>query len=244
MKPELALLIDGDQPRPQDLATLVDDLVEHWTVSARLCIRNWRSSKDQATWNETAAALDLECIQHDPGTRGKNATDIELAIRAMDLLHVGYRAFAIVTGDTDFHPLFRRLRRAGCHVEIVEPKGLMRDTKKPASSGRRAKKPAKATATKKDAASSPKKAAKPEPETGPFGKAVRRAINKVIESGDHDKGWITMRALGQQLSEAGERPQKFGYGKSVVLRRALEELPGIDVEKVGQGKFRARVTPA
>ncbi|MEA3190972.1 MAG: hypothetical protein QOD77_1554 [Thermoplasmata archaeon] len=42
----------------------------------------------------------------------------------MDLLHgAGYRAFCIVSGDSDFQPLASRLRRQGGHVELIDPPG-------------------------------------------------------------------------------------------------------------------------
>jgi hypothetical protein len=58
----------------------------------------------------------LEQMSNVPANTGHNATDIALAIGAMDLLYRGVRQFCLVAGDSDYVPLVRRLRQDECIV--------------------------------------------------------------------------------------------------------------------------------
>ena len=103
----VAILIDGDHIpasfRPEILKTALQ-LGE--IVSTQVyCDISLRSD-----W-ATEAGLD---IQHCKGRPGKNCTDMQLCIAALDL---AYRqlanSFLIVSNDRDFDPLIRHLKRIG-----------------------------------------------------------------------------------------------------------------------------------
>ncbi len=172
----IAVLVDGDQLPPDGLTDLIARLEKKWLVSERIIVRNWRSTRDQKQWREFASDHAFRLYQRDPVAVGKNASDIELAITAMDLYHKdGFRAFCIVTGDTDFTPVIERLKRGGCHVEQVLPteiakaptkrRGVLRRPRKPAAKAddKAPAKPAatKRTAKKRPAAKAATKAAEP-----------------------------------------------------------------------------------
>ena len=67
VKPPLALLIDGDQVPAETIGPLLDRLEKQWTVDERVCVRNWRSTKDQQGWR----AVDKPHGAHDREPRCK-----------------------------------------------------------------------------------------------------------------------------------------------------------------------------
>lgn len=67
--------------------------------------------------NDTCLRLDFEQIHLTKPTPNKNAADITLSIDAIALAVEGTcKRFCIVTGDSDFTPLVRRLRMLKCQV--------------------------------------------------------------------------------------------------------------------------------
>ncbi len=255
MKPDLALLVDGDQLPPTGLAELLERLEQDWTVSQRTVIRNWRSTRDQKEWRAFSDAHGFRCLQRDPVAVGKNASDIELAVEAMDLLHgLQYRAFCVVSGDTDFTPLVARLRRSGAHVEWVGPKevaalGRGGAKARPAPAAREgAKKEAPAPSARPKAAAASKPKAAPKTARKPrakgltdeqraFARHVRRAINDLRGRQEHKGGWVSVNRVGTLLAEAGQKREDFGFAKSRQLRLVLEDLD-FKTEQVETGAYR------
>lgn len=211
-------------------------LAKHWNVSARVCIRNWRSPKDQALWDEAAREYHLECVQHAPTTRGKNASDVELVVRAMDLYHgLGYRAFCILSADTDFLPLVHRLKRGGCDVTLsplVPPEVASSESKTGQA------KESAATEPKKKLTTEPQKQPKP----GGFAKTVRKALQACRDAGHHESGWVDIARIGQQIP-GDKTKETFGYGKSKTLHSVIDSLPGLAVRK-NDGKYQVSLAPS
>jgi len=68
-------------------------------------------------WNDTCLRLELEQIHLTKPTPTKNTADIALAVDAIELAVEGKcNRFCIVTSDSDFTPLARRLRELKCQV--------------------------------------------------------------------------------------------------------------------------------
>jgi predicted nuclease of predicted toxin-antitoxin system len=68
-------------------------------------------------WNDTCLRLELEQIHLTKPTPTKNTADIALAVDAIELAVEGTcNRFCIVTSDSDFTPLARRLRELKCQV--------------------------------------------------------------------------------------------------------------------------------
>ena len=81
-------------------------------------------------WNDTCLRLELEQIHLTKPTPTKNTADIALAVDAIELAVEGKcNRFCIVTSDSDFTPLARRLRELKCLVlgvgEKKTPKTLI-----------------------------------------------------------------------------------------------------------------------
>ncbi len=113
---QIALLIDADNTQPQKMDAVVELLSERGRIAVRRAFGNW--SKDSLkAWIGITKRLSIKAEQQFDYVADKNATDMALAIAALDLLHRGdYDAFAIVSSDSDFTPLAIYLREAGVHV--------------------------------------------------------------------------------------------------------------------------------
>jgi len=112
----IAVLIDADNAQLSKLSLIMEELSTYGRIVVRRAYGNW---KDRAlkNWEEQLKTLAIKPEQQFAYTTGKNATDLSLAIGAMDLLHTElYDAFALVSSDSDYTPLAIRLREAGVYV--------------------------------------------------------------------------------------------------------------------------------
>lgn len=107
-KPRVALLVDGDNISSDHAGRIIMAACRHGEITIRCIYGNAAQAKG---W--TAA----------PGFRfvhagcGKNATDVLLAIEAVDLSHTGTaEVFALASSDRDFSHLAHHLRERGFPV--------------------------------------------------------------------------------------------------------------------------------
>jgi hypothetical protein len=107
----VVVLIDGDN-FPGELADrLFADIAPFGNSIIR---RVYGSSGAMTNWREPARRHGIALRE---GLPGKNAADMHLAIEAMDILHRGrIEAFCIVSSDSDFTALARRVREDGVTV--------------------------------------------------------------------------------------------------------------------------------
>lgn len=111
----VALLLDFENAQDADIHRLLAEAAAFGRVIVR---------RAYADWNKHAAAqgplreAGFEAVhQFTSGSRGKNATDIHLTVDAMDILYSRpVDAFVLVTADSDFATLARRLREGGKRV--------------------------------------------------------------------------------------------------------------------------------
>lgn len=234
MQPEISLLIDGDQVTPADVGKVMQRLEQEWQITSRVCIRNWRSSKDVAQWKDAAREYALQCLQRDPVATGKNASDIELAILAMDQFHgLGYRAFCLISADTDFTPLVDRLRRAACHVDWV------RDTQ---AMGR-------ATATRERAAAREgrgrrrgAKDAEPAPRSPPASRGAKAPATRSSQRPASRRAATPAKPAAKPAAKRGAKPSVDTGAAAKQVRRAIAELRkagkhdrgAVPVQRIGQ----------
>jgi hypothetical protein len=107
----LAVLIDGDNFSADLAAPLFTAVSELGTINI---LRVYGSNSGITGWRAAAAKYGIGLREVLPG---KNATDMRLAIEAIDILHrwkVG--GFCIVSSDSDFAELAKRLREDGVTV--------------------------------------------------------------------------------------------------------------------------------
>lgn len=111
--PLLAVLIDADNMPAKYAAAVLKEAATIGEPSLRRVYGDW-SSDLLRSWVPRIRELGLVAHQASANTRGKNASDIELVIDAMDILHSGrFDGFVLVSSDSDFTALANRLREDG-----------------------------------------------------------------------------------------------------------------------------------
>jgi uncharacterized protein (TIGR00288 family) len=112
----IALLIDADNASPSGLDGALTVLAELGTVNIKRAYGNW-SKPALKGWVALMQRYAIEPQQQFDITKGKNATDMRMAIDAMDLLYSGrVDGFGIMSSDGDFMPVVMRIRQNGFPV--------------------------------------------------------------------------------------------------------------------------------
>ncbi len=112
----LALLIDGDNIRADFLPIIIREASAIGTITVRRVYGHYASTA-MNKWQRLLHEYALTPIHVPPAAAGKNATDMKLAIEAMDLLHQGkLDGFCIASSDSDFTNLASRIREDGLPV--------------------------------------------------------------------------------------------------------------------------------
>lgn len=105
--------------RDFDVALVLDALKERGDIVAKFAYANW-SRQEGATRQMAENAVQM--VQRIPSPRGdKNGADINLALDALEMAftHDHVKAFAVVSGDSDFIPLVNKLKEYGKTVFVV-----------------------------------------------------------------------------------------------------------------------------
>lgn len=112
----IALLIDADNARAQRIDVILGELSAFGETSIRRAYGNWTKAGLKG-WQEVLHENAIRPIQQFDPSKGKNASDIALAVDAVEILHAQRPdAFAIVSSDADFTPLVMHLREHGVAV--------------------------------------------------------------------------------------------------------------------------------
>lgn len=112
----VAFLIDADTIAYTLVPLLLAQAAMFGEVSLRCAYGNWNRSS-MHVWQEIASYYHIEQRSHQQIAPGKNATDIALAIDAMDILYSGViDYFCLVTSDSDYTPLALHLQLSGAKV--------------------------------------------------------------------------------------------------------------------------------
>lgn len=112
----VALLIDADNAGLGSLDHVTALLAEHGEITVRRAYGNWFKPALKA-WDQELARRGIRAVQQSDPIKGKNATDLALAIDAVDLHHtVGPDVFAVMSSDSDYTPLAQYLRERGAMV--------------------------------------------------------------------------------------------------------------------------------
>lgn len=112
---QFAVLIDADNISSKYAATIFEELEKYGLSSYRRIYGNWSKSNG---WNEgMLLEYSIMPVQQFSYTTGKNATDMAMAIDAMDILYKNkVQGFCLVTSDSDFTRLAMRLREENMFV--------------------------------------------------------------------------------------------------------------------------------
>lgn len=111
----IVVLIDADNTNLANLEKLIQYISTRGRIVVKRAYGNWSENlKDKKSALQQSGFKTEHYFNCVPG---KNATDIALAIDAVDLLHKNsYDSFVIVSSDSDFTPLSIYLKESGVYV--------------------------------------------------------------------------------------------------------------------------------
>ncbi|MBI4198056.1 MAG: NYN domain-containing protein [Chloroflexi bacterium] len=109
---QIAVLIDYENVGPSAIQWVLDQVSDVGRVIVKRAYGDWSAGRDQAN---QLVELGVEPVQLFRVTRGgKNSSDMRLVIDAIELLYQSpVDTFVIMSSDSDYVPLVRKLRSAG-----------------------------------------------------------------------------------------------------------------------------------
>ena len=228
----LAVLIDADNARPSVVEGLLAEVAKYGVAGVRRSYGDW-TTPNLAGWKAVLLDHSIQPVQQFRYTVGKNAPDSAMIIDAMDLLHSRrLDGFCIVSSDSDFTGLARRIREDGLlvigfgerktprpfvaacdrfiHTELLGPEAPSR-----AAAGQR---PATDLTTDTKLVS---------------------LIRGAVEAASDDTGWAHLGAVGRSIASQPPEfdPRTYGYGK---LSELVAALPLFEMEERRQGEGPAK----
>ena len=112
----IALLIDTENVSSKYLTYLMKELIALGRVTYKRMYGDF-TSKTNPGWREIVNQFSIIPVQQYSYTTGKNVTDSKMIIDAMDILYSGnVDAFCIMSSDSDFTGLARRLKESNMFV--------------------------------------------------------------------------------------------------------------------------------
>lgn len=106
----IAVLIDADNASAAHARAIFEEVAKHGEANIRRMYGEFSQQRLKG-WLDQMLPLAINARFERAFTSGKNAADIALVIDAMDLMHTGVvDTFCLVTSDSDFTGLARRLR--------------------------------------------------------------------------------------------------------------------------------------
>jgi uncharacterized protein (TIGR00288 family) len=206
----IALLIDADNSPAKSIQNIFSELARHGKVNIRKAYGNWTSSNLKG-WESVLQDHAIQPIQQYDLTKGKNATDIAIAIDAMDILYTKQvDTFCLVTSDCDFTPLATRILSDGKSVigfgERKTPSAFVNACSTFLYLEDEAEKQ-----IKKWSANELKKNTK-----------LMNLIREAVSGTENDDGWAKLSRVGTHISnQASFDPRNYGYSRLSDLIEAI-----------------------
>ena len=250
----LAVLIDADNAPRDCLQGIMEEVAIYGTPNLKRAYGDW-SSRNLAGWKQTLLDNSVTPVQQFAYTKGKNSTDSAMIIDAMDILYSGNTdGFVLVSSDSDFTGLARRLREAGqfvigigeqktpgpliaacnkfIYIEVIRERS--EKTVKAAQKARTKKvEPVKKTEPAKK--SEPARKAEPEPRPSAASSDSRQIPDSIVWliadsildlAGTGDDDYVSLGAVGQLIQK--KRPdfdsRSYGYSKLSNMVRAIDRF--------------------
>jgi uncharacterized LabA/DUF88 family protein len=223
-EPSIALLIDADNSPAGKIDVILAELAKLGVTNIRRAYGNWKKNELKG-WEAVLHDYAIRPVQQFDYSKGKNATDMVMAIDAMDLLYTDEPdAFGIVSSDADFTPLVMHLRAKGATVYgfggkktpepfvnacsrflFLENLGEADEDSGPGSSS-------KTPAAKKPTAVDLRRDAK-----------LVTLLRNAVENAAGEDGWAQMGAVGSQIAnQASFDPRNHGFKKFGDLLEATQ----------------------
>ena len=252
----LAVLIDADNAPRDCLAGIMEEVAIYGTPNTKRAYGDW-SSRNLAGWKQTLLDNSVTPVQQFAYTKGKNSTDSAMIIDAMDILYSGHAdGFVLVSSDSDFTGLARRLRESGLfvigigeqktpkpliaacnkfiYIEVIRDKmqKLEQKTSQPQKKQKTAQTSKKSQTSKKPAEAEPAKAAPSEERRIPESVIwlIADSILDLADTGDND--YVSLGAVGQLIQK--KRPdfdtRSYGFSKLSGMVKAIDRFEVVERE--------------
>ncbi|WP_392544369.1 NYN domain-containing protein [Oryzobacter telluris] len=237
----IALLIDADNARAARIDVILSELSAFGETSIRRAYGNWTKS-GLKSWTAVLHDHGIRPVQQFDPSKGKNASDIALAVDAVEILHTQRPdAFALVSSDADFTPLVMHLREHGVAVygfgdaktpapfQSACSRFLVLDRLAERTSDPRDEDAADDdTGTREESDSAPLRVP---PEQLRADQKLVSLLRRAVESAADESGWARVGTVGNHISnQSSFDPRNYGYAK---LSRLLEASGLFDVRDEG-----------
>lgn len=210
----IAVLVDTDNVSPRHADAIFTEIAKHGEAILKRAYGDFASPSSKG-WTDKLSRHGLVPMHSVAGAKGKNSTDISMAIDAMDLLWSRiYDAFFIISSDSDFTRLVQRLREGGAEVYCIGERKTPESLRK--SCRRFFLIENLARDQEAEQASEPELAL---PNLDPVSnqRPVAEALPIIIQAyerlkPDHGDGWVPLRKCGQVISNVHPDfdPRTFG----------------------------------
>ena len=232
----IAVLIDADNAQLSKLSLILEELSTYGRIVVKRAYGNWKASALK-NWEAQLKTLAIKPEQQFAYTTGKNATDLSLAIGAMDLLHTQlYDAVALVSSDSDYTPLAIRLREAGIYVFGVGEEKTPLSFRNACDNfilTQNLGEPEKPKPAQPEEAKPAKKSEKPKPVTdiAPIHSHLKTASERYQDA----DGWVNISSAGGYIKRVMPDFDSKTYGFSK-LTDLIKNFPDIYETKTYPGK--------
>jgi hypothetical protein len=225
------VLIDADNAQPSTVEGILAEAARYGITFIRRAYGDW-TTPNLGGWKSALLDHSIQPVQQFRYTVGKNATDSAMIIDAMDLLHSRrLDGFCLVSSDSDFTGLARRLREDGLLVvgfgEKKTPRPFVAACDRFVYTELLARKPTQPAAngeTAKRVTEDPKLVA---------------LLTAAVDAASDDTGWAHLGAVGtkiyQQTPEFDSRSWGFSKLSGLVAAMPIFELE----ERAAGGTARA-----
>jgi hypothetical protein len=228
----LAVLIDADNASARIVEGLFEEVAKLGEASVRRIYGDFSSTRS-SQWAKVLQRYAIIPHQQFAYTTGKNASDMALVIDAMDLLHSGrVDGFCLVSSDSDFASIATRIREEGVDVfgfgERKTPEAFVQACRR-------------FIYTENLLPDAPGQKAEAGRTLEPLGKA-RDLILRVLSEQEADGDWLTLGALGSQITKIAPDfdPRTYGHKQLSALVRHIDALEF----SAENGPPRVRAKPA
>lgn len=233
----LAVLIDADNAPASMAQALFEEIARYGIACVKRIYGDW-GSPHLSHWRGVLLHHALVPVQQFAYTKGKDATDMQLIIDAMDMLHEGrLHGFCLVSSDSDFTPLAQRIRSGGLLVygfgRQQTPEAFRQACDRFITLENLEGAPADKASTARDNGQQASPAAKESVQQAVAAPAkktegqIRDLLYKAIKDcAGEGEGWANMSAIGSYIrqTDPGFDPRTYGYSK---LSKMLRELRGL-----------------
>lgn len=225
----LAVLIDADNANPKVVEALMTEVARYGVASVKRAYGDW-TTPQLGGWKPVLLDHSIQPMQQFANTKGKNSTDSAMIIDAMDLLHTrGLDGFCIVSSDSDFTGLARRIRENGLQVigfgEKKTPKAFVVACDRFVYTELLQPRAAKA-------------AAKAAPEQN---RVLVELLRNAVETASDDTGWAALSAVGSIIAK--QTPdfdsRSWGHAKLSGLVKSLPRHFQVEERPRGDGQSKA-----